>query len=116
MVAVLVFALPVRAADRQRVHIQMPAAAAHLQPLGPLGSSQQLDLAIGLPLRNREALANLLQQIYDPASPNYHHFLTPEQFAEQFGPTKQDYQAVIAFAIANGLRVTGEHPTGCWWT
>lgn len=110
VVAVLVFALPVQAAERQRVHIHLPAAAAHLQPLGRLEGSRQLDLAIGLPLRNREALALLLQQIYDPASSNYRHFLTPEQFTEQFGPNKQDYQAVIAFAKANGLRVTREHP------
>ena len=110
VVAVLVFASPVRAAGRQQVHIHMPAGTAHLQPLGRLTGSQQLDLAIGLPLRNREALALLLQQIYDPASPNYRHFLTPEQFTEQFGPNKQDYQAVIAFAKANGLRVTKEHP------
>ena len=110
VVAVLVFALPVRAAGRQQVHIHMPAATAHLQPLGRLTGSQQLDLAIGLPLRNREVLALQLQQIYDPASPNYRHFLTPEQFTEQFGPNKQDYQAVIAFAKANGLRVTKEHP------
>ena len=38
--------------------------------------------------------------------PNYHHYLTPEQFTERFGPTEQDYQAVIAFAKANGLTVT----------
>ena len=69
-----------------------------------------MNLAIGLPLRNQEALTNLLQQIYDPASPNFHHYLTPEEFTAQFGPTEQDYQAVIDFARANGLTVIGTHP------
>jgi uncharacterized repeat protein (TIGR03803 family) len=69
-----------------------------------------LNLAIGLPLRNQEALTNRLRQIYDPASPNYRHYLTPEQFTEQFGPTEKDYQAVISFAKANGLTVTATHP------
>ena len=110
LVVVMMFARPVCAAERQVVHVHLPAAAARLQPLGPMGSSQPLNLAIGLPLRNQEALTNLLQQIYDPASPNYHHFLTPEQFTEQFGPSEQDYRAVIAFAKANGLTVTAEHP------
>ena len=77
---------------------------------GDLAGTNQLNLAIGLPLRNREALTNLLRQIYDPASPNYHHYLTPDQFTEKFGPTEKDYQAVIAFAKANGLTVTGTHP------
>ncbi|MGP8020497.1 MAG: immunoglobulin domain-containing protein [Limisphaerales bacterium] len=109
LVVVMMFARPVCAAERQVVHIHMPAAAAHLQPLGPMGSSQPLNLAIGLPLRNQETLNNLLEQIYDPASPNYHHFLTPEQFTAQFGPSEQDYQAVIAFAKANGLTVMAEN-------
>ena len=52
---------------------------------------------------------SLLQQIYDPASPHYRHYLTPEQFTEEFGPSEQDYQAVIAFAKTNGLTVTGTY-------
>ena len=88
----------------------MPAVVSRLQAKGLLPGTNQLYLAIGLPLRNREALTNLLQQIYDPASPNYHHYLTPEQFTVQFGPTEQDYQAVINFAKARGLAVVGTHP------
>jgi subtilase family serine protease len=99
-----------RAAERQIVHTHIPAATAPLQPLGLLEKSRHLNLAIGLPLRNQETLSNLLQQIYDPSSPNYHHYLTPEQFAERFGHTEQDYQSVIAFANTNGFTVTGMHP------
>jgi uncharacterized repeat protein (TIGR03803 family) len=36
--------------------------------------------------------------------------LTAAEFAEQFGPTEQDYQAVMRFAEAHGLTVTGTHP------
>ncbi len=96
--------------QRQYLHGHVPRQAAHLQPTGRLSSSARLNLAIGLPLRNREALTSLLQQVYDPASPLYHQYLTPEQFAERFGPTEQDYEAVIAFARANGLAVSGTHP------
>jgi len=87
----------------------VPAAMSRLQPAGLFPADTNLNLAIGLPLRNQEALASLLQQIYDPASPNYHHFLTPEQFTDQFGPTEQDYQKVVSFAQASGLTVTRTH-------
>ena len=70
----------------------------------------QLDLAIGLPLRNTQALTNFLEALYDPSSPNLRNYLTPEQFTAQFGPTEQDYQAVIAFAQAQGFTVTATHP------
>ena len=88
----------------------VPAVVSQLSAKGQLPAATSLTLALGLPLRNKEALTNLLQQIYDPASTNYHHYLSPEQFTAQFGPTEQDYQAVISFAQANGLVVTGTHP------
>ncbi|MGD0746075.1 MAG: protease pro-enzyme activation domain-containing protein, partial [Verrucomicrobiota bacterium] len=90
-----------------RGHVPPAVARLNLQPTGRLPATNRLHLAIGLPLRNREALTNLIQQLYDPASPNYHQYLTPEQFTAQFGPTEQDYQKVIAFAKRNGLTVTG---------
>lgn len=87
----------------------VPAVVSRLQANGLLAETNKLHLAIGLPLRNQEALTNLLEQLYDPASPNYHHYLTPEQFTAQFGPTEEDYQKVINFVQAGGLTVTQTH-------
>jgi hypothetical protein len=101
---------PLRAADLQFLHGHVPAATTGLQPVDCVARSMRLDLAIGLNLRNPTALTKLLREIYDSASPNYRHYLTPEQFASMFGPTEQDYEAIIAFANANGLTVTGQHP------
>ena len=108
-VSVLV-AIPVSAAELQVLHGHLPVAVTQLTPVGSLPADQRLNLAIGLPLRNPEALTNLLHDLYDPASPSYRRFLTPEQFARSFGPSEADYQAVIAFAAAHGLEVTATHP------
>jgi subtilase family serine protease len=88
----------------------LPPEVADSPALGRLAGTERLDLAIGLPLRNQQALTNLLQQLYDPASPLFRKYLTPAQFAEQFAPTEQDYQAVKDFAASRGLAVTGSHP------
>ena len=82
--AVVVLVLPViaHAAGTQKLHGHVPAVVARLQPVNNLSGSERLHLAIGLPLRNQSMLTNLLQQIYNPASPHYRHFLTPEQFVE----------------------------------
>ncbi len=80
-----------------------------IAPTGRLPATQRLNLIIGLPLRNRENLTNLLQQLYNPHSPQFHHYLTPAQFTKQFGPTEQDYESVISFAKAHGFVVTGTH-------
>src|ERR1035438_10925245 len=98
------------AGGRQFVRGKLPAAAARLHAVGNLATTNQLQLAIALPLRNQAELNALLRNIYDPASASYHQYLTPEQFAKNFGPTKSDYQALIKFAERNGLKVTGTHP------
>jgi kumamolisin len=69
-----------------------------------------LKLNIALPLRNESDLDQLLQQIYDPRSPSYRKFLSVQEFTERFGPSQEDYDAVIGFAEANGLTVTGAAP------
>ena len=88
----------------------VPAVLSRLQSSGQLSATTNLTLAIGLPLRNSGMLTNLLRQMYDPASPGYyHHYLTPDEFTAQFGPTAQDYQKVLDFARTNGLTVTRTH-------
>jgi hypothetical protein len=95
-------------AGRLRGHV--PIAVAHIQPVSNLSPTNQLRLAIGLPLQNEQGLNALLGQIYDPASPLFGRFLEPAEFAARFGPSAGDYQAVVAFAQANGLTVTSLHP------
>lgn len=105
----MLMAVPIHAAGKQALRDRVPAAVAKLKPLGRLAITQQLKVDIGLPLRNQAELTALLAQISDPASPNYHHYLTPGEFTARFGPTESDYQAVVNFAKARGLKVT-THP------
>ncbi|MGA3182535.1 MAG: choice-of-anchor tandem repeat GloVer-containing protein, partial [Verrucomicrobiota bacterium] len=80
-----------------------------MQAIGELPKTQRLNIVIGLPLRNQQALADFLHQLYDPTSPQYHEYLTPDQFTEKFGPTAADYQTLMNFAQAAGLKVTRTH-------
>lgn len=95
---------------RQVLHGHVPAVTKQLTPARRLDRPARLDLAIGLPLRNREQLTNLLQELSQPTSPNFRHYLTPEQFTASFGPSQADYQAVADFAKSRGLIVKGTHP------
>lgn len=106
----LCLSLPSSAVEERVLPGHVPSAAGVAQPLERLASEKRLNLAIGLPLRNAPALDELLKQLYDPASTNYHRFLTPEQFTKSFGPTEQDYQSLQEFVRTNGLSVTALHP------
>src|ERR1700683_5077980 len=72
-----------------------------------LPATQSLRLDIVLPLRNPSDLENFLHELYDPSSPSYRHFLTVQEFTARFGPSQEDYDAVIAFAKASGFAVGG---------
>ncbi len=88
----------------------VPPLAGKARRLATPPPTQELNLALGLPLRNRGLLNHLLEQLYDPRSPRYRRFLTPEEFAGKFGPSEADYAAVRRFAEAHGFTVTRTHP------
>jgi subtilase family serine protease len=92
----------------QRLHDHVPAAVSsgEVVMLGALPPTQSLDLAIVLPLRNQAELDNLLGDLYDRSSPSFRKFLSVAQFTERFGPTVEDYRAVVDFARASGCAVT----------
>ena len=92
----------------QVLHNHVPAAVSSRNAalVGLMPEEQQIHVSIVMPLRNENELTKLLSRLYDPSSPDYHHFLSVEQFTEGFGPTVDDYQAVVSFAQAHGLTVT----------
>jgi len=87
-------------------HLRPAVSSRQAALVGSLPPEQRMNLTIVLPLRNQSKLTSLLSQLYDPSSPDYRHFLTVDQFTEQFGPTAEDYQAVAAFAQAHGFTVS----------
>src|SRR5580692_11856564 len=51
------------------------------------------------------ALRKLLDDQQDRASPNYHKWLTPQQFGRQFGPADIDMRTIIAWLQFHGFQV-----------
>ena len=78
----------------------------HANLLGPANAQQQLNLSIGLQLRNRQELQTFLSDRSNPRSPRYHQFLSPQQFVDEFGPTADQQQQVIDFLHQQGLSIT----------
>jgi kumamolisin len=108
----LVFVMETRAqAQSMRTrHVRQEVMRGEAPIVNRLPASQSLRLNIALPLRDEAGLDDLLQQLYDPQSPMFHQFLSVQEFTDRFGPTEQDYAAVVDFAQKNGLTVTGASP------
>ncbi len=89
-------------------HVPHEVASGVAPLVGHLPVQQRISLALSLPLRNQDQLERLLEDIYNPYSANYHHYLSVEEFADRFGSTEEDYAAVIRFAESHGLTVVGK--------
>ncbi|MFZ1159777.1 MAG: S53 family serine peptidase [Candidatus Sulfotelmatobacter sp.] len=88
-------------------HVREVTLNGQAPAVGRLPATQSLRLVLVLPLRNQDALDSFLKELYDPSSPSYRQFLTVEEFTTKFGPTQEDYNAVINFAAAHGFTVVG---------
>jgi len=87
-------------------HVPPAVSTGIAKPIGPLPLTQRLNLSIVLPLRNQDQLTSLLIRLYDPSNPDYRHFLTVAEFTDQFGPKVEDFQAVVDYVEANGMKVS----------
>src|ERR1017187_4400475 len=97
--------------DLQRVrmtgHVHPMAKAEN--DLGPLDAAVTLP-AITLVLRpapeQRADLDRLLAAQQDPSSPDYHRWLTPEQYADRFGASPNDIAKITVWLEQHDLHVT----------
>ncbi len=110
--SLLAIRVVVRADQNQRAILSGQAVPliqkAHLmQTTDP---NQQLNLSIGLQLRNTADLDSLLSAIYNPQSPQYHQYLTPDQFNQLFALAPDQVQQVVSFLQGQGLTVTSIAP------
>lgn len=57
-------------------------------------------------IRNRSESERLSEAQQDPSSPEYHKWLTPEEFADRFGPTRDEVDAIVVWLQQQGFQVT----------
>lgn len=90
-----------------------PPAAIAKNDVGPVSGNMPMTDLILVLQRSPEmqaAFDAFVASQYDPNSPNFHHWLTPEQVGEQFGPATADISAVTAWLSGHGLSVDGIAP------
>ncbi|MGA8530501.1 MAG: protease pro-enzyme activation domain-containing protein [Acidobacteriaceae bacterium] len=56
------------------------------------------------------ALRQFIAEAHTPGSANYHKWLTPQEFGQQFGPSDQDIATVQAWLASHGFAVNGVLP------
>jgi uncharacterized protein (TIGR03437 family) len=85
--------------------------------LGPVEPSRKIGPMVVLLTRSSEqqaAVEKLLEDQRDPSSPNFHKWLTPEQYADQFGLRGDDLSAVRQWIESHGLSIDHAARGGNW--
>lgn len=119
LLGMLTLCIPVSADETADTSVVAPARLLNHVPtqaisqasfLGTLDTDAHVPVTFTLPLRNQEELEKLLTRLYDPADELYGKFLTQTEFIEQFAPTQEDYDKVIAYANSRGMHVIDTYP------
>ena len=112
LAAVCVFAAcgSAHAADGQYIANDTPTFVATAKNLGTADESQRIEVSLWLKPSNRAAMDALAVELYNPKSPNYRHWLKPQEIAARFAPTAAAAQVVKEFLESHQLTVSGIGP------
>jgi hypothetical protein len=66
---------------------------------------QRMMLVLKRSPQQEAALERLIDAQEEKSSPNYHQWLSAEQFGQQFGPAESDLQTVVSWLQSNGFQV-----------
>jgi subtilase family serine protease len=91
-----------------------PMAAKHGKLVDHTNRGTKAGLTIALKLRNSDKLDDFIASLNDPSSPNYKHYLTPEEFKNQFGPTEATVSSVKNFLTSKGFKVEDISPNNAF--
>jgi kumamolisin len=105
MVCLAVVVIALGSASAQTVALGAGPSAQAATLTSRAAADRPLAIHISFQFRNREALNKLLNDLQDPNSPRYHHWLTPPQFNSQFGRSPAEVKAVSSWLSKHGLRV-----------
>jgi hypothetical protein len=102
-------AIPESVHPRARVAADLGLAAANTRLQG-------MSIRFTMTAAQEAALDQLLVDLQDPSSPRYHQWLTPAQFAAQFGLSSGDIAKITAWLTSQGFTVTGVAQGGTFVT
>ena len=78
--------------------------------VGHYDPQQKLRLVLGVKVPHLAEEEQFLANVHNPDSPEFHHFLTAEEWNARFAPSPEDEQKVVDWAISQGLTVTNRYP------
>jgi subtilase family serine protease len=92
-----------------------PGPAAQARSSGPVllgapDADTMINFTLVLRLPGQARLTRFLNEVMDPAAPDYHHFIDAAAFGERFGVSRSVLEDARAQLSRDGVRVTASYP------
>jgi subtilase family serine protease len=71
-----------------------------------------MELLLRRPAGTEAALVRFIDGLHTKSSPEFHRWLTAEQFGQTYGPSAHDIGAVTSWLTLHGFQVNGVHSSG----
>ncbi len=72
--------------------------------LGPTAGDEEVQFTISLNLRDEDDMTAFLERLNDPASPDFHQYISATGFGERFGLPSVDVDRVVGWLESAGLK------------
>ncbi len=103
--------------DRVVLHGTVPPKAMPEFDLGPTDPSLPMKrtiLLLKIAPEKQAELDRLVAEQQDPSSPNFHSWLTPEEFGKRFGRSPEEIATVKGWLITHGFTIEETARGGAW--
>ena len=111
--AAVVLTLGIAAGALGQQHVQRAAlpmrvldVVSRSTDLGPSDPARVLNVTVSMPFADPVGMQAFIDSVSDPASPNYRHFLTPDEIGVRFGLSEKQVQSVVDHLQSHGIKVT----------
>jgi len=103
--ALVALMLPAVSATAAQPRVQVASGAPIPATYSVVPVTINTTFAVALAQPNKQALSDFIASLSNPASPNYRHYLTTQQFAQRFGATDATVETVSTYMKSFGLKV-----------
>ncbi len=103
--------------DRVVLHGNVHPKARPEFDVGPTDPSLPMNrtiLLLKIATEKQAKLDRLVAEQQDPSSPNFHHWLTPEEFGNRFGRSPEEIATVEGWFISHGFSIDETAKGGTW--
>lgn len=89
---------------------RIPQLVQNSRKMGRMAKNEPMMMVISFKPHHQAELQVLIDELYKPTSPLYHHWLTPEEYGKRFGRTETEFNNAVEWLRSQGFQIEQAWP------